>query len=74
MKVDSAFHSIYIGDIGDIRRSFGAIIDAFDFCYVGDVIYDDSFPWCFNDFLYKICVRTLVDYFPCICASVKYLK
>lgn len=74
MKVDGVFHSIDIGDIGDIGRSFSAIVDAFDFCDVGDIINDDGFAWSFNDFLHKIRMRTLVNYFPCICASVKYLK
>lgn len=54
MKIDGIFNSIDISDIRYIGRSFGAIVDAFNFCYVGDVIDDDGFAWCFDNFLHKI--------------------
>lgn len=74
MKIDGVFSAINIGDIGYVGGSFGAIVDAFDFCDVGDVIDDDGFAWRFNNFLHEIGVRAFVNYFPCICTCVKYLN
>lgn len=73
MKIDGIFDSINIRYVGYIGRSFGAIVDAFYFSDVGDVIDDDGFAWRFNNFLHEIGVRTFVNYFPCICTCVKYL-
>lgn len=74
MQIDGIFHVIDVSDIGDVGRSFGAIVDAFDFRDVGNVIDEDRFAWCFNNFLHKIRMRAFINYFPCICTSVKYLK
>lgn len=73
MKIDGILNTINVSDIGNVSRSFDAIVDAFDFRDVGDVINDDGFAWRFNDFFHKIRMWALINYFPCICASVKYL-
>lgn len=73
MKIDGIFDTIDVGDIGNVGRSFDAIVNAFDFRDVGDIIDDDGFARRFNNFLHKIGVRTFVNYFPCICTCVKYL-
>lgn len=74
MKIDGVFHTIDVSDVGYVGRSFGAIVDAFNLRYVGDVIDDDGFAWRFNNFLHEIRVRAFVNYLPCICTGVKYLQ
>lgn len=74
MKIDGILDTINISDIGNVGSSFDAIVDAFNFRDVRDVIDDDGFAWRFNNFLHKICVRAFINYLPCICASVKYLN
>lgn len=74
MKIDGIFNTIYVGDIGNVGRTFNAIVDTFDFRDVGDVIDDDGFARRFNNFLHEIRMRAFINYLPCICASVKYLN
>lgn len=56
VQVNCVFNAIDVGDISDVSCSFGAIVDASNFCDVSDVIDNDSFAWCFDDFLHKICM------------------
>lgn len=73
MQVYCVFNAIDVGDISDVSCSFSTIVDTFYFRYVSDVIDNNSFTWCFDDFLHKICMWPLINYFPCIRTSVKYL-
>lgn len=73
VQVDCVIDVGDIGYVGDCGRSFGSIINIFNFRYVGDIIDNDSLYWRLNDFLHKIGVRSFVHYFPCICACIKYL-
>lgn len=69
-QIVRAFDRIDISNVGDIRDTFGAIVDTFNLRDIGDIIDDDCLMWCLDNLLHEIRVRAFVNDFPCICASI----
>lgn len=72
-QIVRALDGVDVGDVGDIGDAFGAIVNAFDLCDIGDIIDDDCLVRRFDNLLHKVRVRALVYDFPCVRAGIVYL-